>query len=299
MSVLKLMMIMPMYARFLMLRRRLMKLTGQTIDCYLLSFLILRVTLAYLAYISMSCLTQERGRRTISMKQRWLNFGRWALNARNVVLRCVAILCTLLGSYTFDLIIYNDLLAGDETISITANEIPSTYAVLLGRKTIKQNKISLKCFHFFSNLETCESLSGFVSYNLYATSPKSHLCSATFNAPAAVAKPQAIVDCRGGKETERPKERFLTPEPDEDFVDPTDEYKVPWEEDTPLPEGVRSKAGNASSCAASIGLEISGSEEFVTDVCALMLEFRDIFSTELSPEPADLPPLDVPIDTAK
>jgi hypothetical protein len=30
-----------------------------------------------------------------------------------------------------------------------------------------------------------------------------------------------------------------------------------------------------------------------------VLEFRDIFSTELSPEPADLPPLDVPIDTAK
>ena len=46
-------------------------------------------------------------------------------------------------------------------------------------------------------------------------------------------------------------------------------------------------------------LEISGSEEFVTDACALVLEFRDIFSTELSPKPADLPPLDVPIDTAK
>ena len=29
-----------------------------------------------------------------------------------------------------------------------------------------------------------------------------------------------------------------------------------------------------------------------------MLEFRDIFSTELSLEPADLPPLDVHIDTA-
>ena len=56
------------------------------------------------------------------------------------------------------LVIYNDLLAGDETISITANEIPSTYAVLLGRKTIKQNNISLKCFRFFSNLETGESL---------------------------------------------------------------------------------------------------------------------------------------------
>jgi hypothetical protein len=67
-----------------------MKLTGQAIDCYLLPFLILRVTLAYLAYM-MSCLTQERGRRTISMKQRRLGFGRWALNARNVVLRCVVV----------------------------------------------------------------------------------------------------------------------------------------------------------------------------------------------------------------
>jgi hypothetical protein len=93
------------------------------------------------------------------------------------------------GSYTFDLIIYNDLLAGDETKSIAANEVPSTYAVLLGR--------------FFSNLETGESLRGFVSYNFYATSPKSQLCSASFNAPAAVAKPQAIVDFRGGEETER------------------------------------------------------------------------------------------------
>ena len=45
---------------------------------------------------------------------------------------------------------------------------------------------------------------------------------------------------------------------------------MPWEEDTPLPEGVRSKAGNASSYAASIGLEISGSREFVTDACALV-----------------------------
>jgi hypothetical protein len=190
------------------------------------------------------------------------------------------------GSYTFDLIIYNDLLAGDETISITANEIPSTYAVLLGRKTTKQNNISLKCFRAFSNL--------------YSTSPKSQLCSASFSAPAAVAKPHF----RSGEETEPasgwPKERFLTLEPDEDFVDPADEYKMPWEEDNmPFLEGVSSKLGNASSYAASIGLEISGSEEFVTDTCALVLEFRDIFSTELSTEPADLPPLDVPIDTAK
>jgi hypothetical protein len=90
-SVLKLLIIIPMYARFLMLRRRLMKLTGQTIDCYLLPFLTFRVTLAYLAYMSMSCLTQERGRRTLSMKRRRHGFGRWALNERNVVLRCVVV----------------------------------------------------------------------------------------------------------------------------------------------------------------------------------------------------------------
>ena len=120
----------------------------------------------------------------------------------------------------------------------------------------KQNNISLKCFRFFSNPETGETLRGFVSYNLYATSPKSHLCSASsFSAPTAVAKPQGIVDW-GGEETEPasgwPTERFLTPEPDEDFVDPVDEYKMPWEEDMslqdmPLLEGVNSKAGNALS----------------------------------------------------
>ncbi len=126
---------------------------------------------------------------------------------------------------------------------------------------------------------------------------------ATFSAPAAVAKPHAIVDFRDGEETEPagrwPQERFLTPEPDKDFDDPADEYNLPWEEETPLFEEVNSKAGNASSYAASIGLEISGPQEFVTDACALVLEFRDIFSTELSPEPSDLPPLDVLIDTAK
>ncbi len=42
------------------------------------------------------------------------------------------------GSYTFDLIIKNELLAGDETISIAANEIPSTYAVLLGCKPLSK-----------------------------------------------------------------------------------------------------------------------------------------------------------------
>jgi hypothetical protein len=79
------------------------------------------------------------------------------------------------------------------------------------------------------------------------------------------------------------------------FVDPAYEYRMPWEEDRPvkvmpLPEGVNWKAGSALSYAASLGLEIHGSKEFVPDAWALVLEYRDIFSTELSTEPADLPP---------
>ena len=91
---------------------------------------------------------------------------------------------------------------------------------------------------------------------------------------------------------------FLTPEPDEDFVDPADYYVMPWEE-SDFPEGANSTAGSDESYAASIGLEISGSTQFIADARELVSEFRDIFSTELSPEPADLPPINIPIDTAK
>ena len=85
-SVLKLMMIIQVYVRFLMLRRRLMRLIGQNIVCYLPPSLTLRITLAYLAYISMFCLTQERGRQNISMKRQQLvgSCRRWALSARSV-----------------------------------------------------------------------------------------------------------------------------------------------------------------------------------------------------------------------
>ena len=207
------------------------------------------------------------------------------------------------GTYTFLITIYNDLLEGDETLSITANEIPSLYAVLLGRKTIKENNISLKCFRFFSNLETGESLRGFVSYNLYATVHKPHLCSVSLTATAA-AKPQATVVVQNGDATKyagtRPKSDFLSPEPDEDFVDPEEEYRMPWEEsDGETGSDHQAARQENESFAASIGLEVTGSAEFIADLDALLEEYRDIFSSDLGAEPADLPPLDVEIDTAK
>ena len=85
--------------------------------------------------------------------------------------------------------------------------------------------------------------------------------------------------------------KVLSPEPDGDFVYPENEYEMLLEEDATLPEGVSSKTGDVSSYA-----EKGDSEEFVADACALVLGFRDIFSTDLSSEPADLPPQDVHID---
>jgi len=99
--------------------------------------------------------------------------------------------------------------------------------------------------------------------------------------------------CHG---TTVPKELFFSPEPDDDFVDPADEYLLPWEEPS-VPEVADPLAGIDKSYAAMIGLEICGTNDFIADAQELVASFRDIFSKELSPEPADLPPLDVPIDT--
>ncbi len=164
--------------------------------------------------------------------------------------------------------------------------------------------ISLKCFRFFSNLETGESLRGFVSYNLYATVHKPQLCSSSMAATAA-AKPMATVVVQGGVATKYagtlPKSDFLSPEPDEDFIDPEEEYRMPWED----PDGISAETDRESpmtddgSFAASIGLEVTGSALFVAETNSLLEEFGDVFSTELGAEPADLPPLDVAIDAKK
>eukprot|EP01034_Spumella_vulgaris_P034740 gene34740-42849_t len=152
---------------------------------------------------------------------------------------------------------------------------------------------------------TGESLAGFVSYNLYATVHKPQLCSSSMAATAA-AKPQATIVVQGGDATKyagtRPKSDFLSPEPDEDFLDPGDDYRMPWEEDPDggvdkgLPESTRK---DNDTFAASIGLEVTGTAQFIALVDALLEEYSDVFNTELGEEPADLPPLDVEIDVKK
>ncbi len=169
------------------------------------------------------------------------------------------------------------------------------YVVLIGRRTIKEQNISLKCFRYFSNLETGDTLRGFVSYNLYATVHKPQLCSSSMAATAA-AKPQATVVVQGGDRTEYeegllPKTLFLSPEPDEDFVDPEDAYTMPWEDQNTGGVADQHSRGAQTTYAEMIGLEVTGSIKFIAEANALISEFRDIFSSELSPERADLPSL--------
>jgi hypothetical protein len=122
-------------------------------------------------------------------------------------------------------------------------------------------------------------------------------------AATAAAKPQATIVVQGGVATKyagtRPKSDFLSPEPDDDFIDPGDDYRMPWEcdpdggaDNRDLPE---SADKDTDSFAASIGLEVFGSVRFIDMVDALLEEYADVFSTELGIEPADLPPLDVEI----
>jgi len=125
-------------------------------------------------------------------------------------------------------------------------------------------------------------------------------------AATAAAKPQATIVVQGGDATKyagtRPKSDFLSPEPDEDFIDPGDDYRMPWEKDPggsvdiDLHEGERK---DTDSFAASMGLEVTGSARFIDLVDALLEEFSDVLNTELGVEPADLPPLDVEIDVKK
>jgi len=104
-------------------------------------------------------------------------------------------------------------------------------------------------------------------------------------AAAAAAKPKATIVVQGGVATKyagtRPKSDFLSPEPDEDFIDPGDDYRLPWEEDPDgdldrdLPEDARK---DDNTFAASIGLEVTGTARFIDLVDALLEEYSDVLT---------------------
>jgi len=77
-------------------------------------------------------------------------------------------------------------------------------------------------------------------------------------------------------------------EPVKEYILPSD-ASTPWEEilAPTVPQGTENLT------------EVHGSPEFKAALFALCREFSDVFSRELTSEPADLPPLDVAIDKQK
>ena len=75
----------------------------------------------------------------------------------------------------------------------------------------------------------------------------------------------------------------MSPEPDEDFVDPEDNYNMPWEDSDCETGNDRMPVKEDETFAAAIGLEVTGSAEFTN---ILIEEFQDIFSASASRSPS-------------
>jgi len=233
--------------------------------------------------------------------------ARWLKDRGSPQEKCSGVVCSGLGSgqqfclackgrFSFQLRIFNDLLGGDETYNVTAGVIASPYPVLLSRKFIKENNISLKCLSYFSNLTSGAQLRDFVAHytSPYGVATSSKIPTSINS--LATRQPSPPSDVRGGdlrfvsalSSTERPKSDFLTPEPDEEYILPTDE-STPWDE----------VLSSSQTQEIEDLPEVHGSPEFKAKIIALIREFSDVFSRELASEPADLPPLDVSVDKQK
>jgi hypothetical protein len=231
--------------------------------------------------------------------------ARWLRDRGALQEKCNGVVCSGLGSghqfclackgrYSFQLRIFNDLLGGDETYSVVAGVIASPYPVLLSRNFIKENNISLKCLSYFSNLKSGEQLRDFVAH--YSSVTTAVKIPTSMSSILATRQPSPPTDYQRGDlraisaplSAELPKSDFLTPEPDEEYLLPSDE-STPWD-DVLMP----------SQTQATEDLpEVHGSPEFKAKAYALIQEYSDVFSHELASDPADLPPLDVAVDKQK
>jgi len=82
------------------------------------------------------------------------------------------------------------------------------------------------------------------------------------------------------------KAELLDYEPDDDGI-PTDISEAPWNND------------ERNLNTDPISPLIFGSEELQSDLRTLCEEYKDIFSTELRPEPALIPPMELNVDIKK
>jgi len=128
------------------------------------------------------------------------------------------------GQYLINIALTNDLI--NEAMAFKVLVIKSPYPMILGRHTIKINKISLKCFKYFTGMtSSVEALLEHVRVSTFGVSSNTRVVNAIADRPSLS---EAVAgEMRRGQIFH--KEELLTPEPDEEYVNPKEQDVTPWE----------------------------------------------------------------------
>jgi len=65
---------------------------------------------------------------------------------------------TCKGQFNVEIILANDLIKDSLKFKVLVKVVKSQYPIILGRHTIKKNKISLRCFKYFTGMTSVEAL---------------------------------------------------------------------------------------------------------------------------------------------
>ena len=191
-------------------------------------------------------------------------------------------LCVSCSSrYNFYIVFINRLTNKKESIRIDAKLlVNSPYTLILGRPTLlKHNIIAKNISHFSSGNENEASSVASPHHKMMATS------SPPANTGTMVNPLSKLSDLNKQIYT---KAQLLTPEPDHDYIPPDMDIEMPWDRNVSLKD---------KDLISLITFE--GSPQFVNDMKRLCADYIDIFSCELLPEPALLPPMELEVDKAK
>lgn len=175
-----------------------------------------------------------------------------------------------LGKVTFDFVIFNEVTKVNETLcSLEAIIIDTPYDVIIGRPTIIKYDLSRKIYSFFSEYKRYKRLSGVDASSGGVIAPAVNLYADT----RMITSQLSMLNVNIKKKSE-----LIDYEDDDDGID----YKVdevPWDIDpnrTVEPKPL-----------------VYGNEQFKAQLTELCKEYDDIFSINLRPEPADLPPMEI------
>ena len=165
----------------------------------------------------------------------------------------------------------------------------SPYALVVCRQTLKKHNIIKKNLGFFSSPEPDESS---VNDSLSRktkdpTAPPVNTSHSNAYASPVLTGPM-IQSLAGKSDNGRilfTKDQLLTPEPDNDYIPPEMDVDLPW--DKSVPKEYRDLINL---------ITFEGNPDFVSKMRNICLEYKEIFSVELNPEPALLPPMELQVN---